>query len=441
MDALCIFRTHLMLNKQEFWALNWLRFFLSLYIVTFHTLNEPYGLVTTHPFVSSLLDLGNFATSIFFVLSGFLLTYVYVSLRGDRKIDKSSFLVARLSALYPIHLFTIILALPFFLAVIYRDGGIAVPLDVFWKHTRLLGNGETMLAVLMNLTLTHAWNPLYLLLNPPSWSLSALLFFYLLFPYLAPWLNKMRRPMVGLIVLGVLFFLPGAIAQLAGWTDIVTDGVLHRNPVVRLPLFLGGVLLCVMYARRAPVTNDKPGFISTAILISIVMITIAIAAYWQIINPEHRMHVIRNGLYYPAALAIVWIFANAGPSVSKWNLRWSARLGKASLSIFALHYPMFDIMRRGEKFLRAYIITRDEDKPLSLLLQVAKKLDENIIAYPIYFILVILAALALQENIVNPVQAFIKKRFALWKSERRQSQIMANTGDSVGSVDEQTKKM
>jgi peptidoglycan/LPS O-acetylase OafA/YrhL len=407
-----------MLNKQEFWALNWLRFFLSLYIVIFHTLTRPYGLLETHPLISSLLDLGNFATSIFFVLSGFLLTYVYVSLRAGKKIDKISFLVSRLSALYPIHIFAIVLALPFFLSLIYRDGGIIVPMDVFATHTRLLGKGEAVLAVLMNLTLTHAWNPFFLLLNPPSWSLSALLFFYLFFPFIAPWLNQIKKPIIGLFILGILFLLPGVSAQVAGMSDIVTDGVLHRNPVVRLPLFLGGILLCIIYARRSLKTSEKPEMVLTAGLFGIVIGTIIIAAYWQTKNPGYQLHSIRNGLYYPASLAVVWIFANASPTLSKLNQRWSARLGKASLSIFALHWPLFDILLRVEKVLHAYILTLDEGRSFSSLLQVAKGLNAMILLYPIYFAFIILAAVCFQEKFVNPIQIFIKSRHAVWKVGR-----------------------
>jgi len=402
-----------MLKKQEFWALNWLRFFLSIYLVLFHTLNGPYFLVETHPLISTLLDLGNFATSIFFVLSGFLLSYVYVALRNGKKIDTGSFLVARLSALYPIHLLTIALALPLFLMLSYRHGGVGVPVDVFIKGTRFLAGGEATIALLMNLTLTHAWNPFYLILNPPSWSLSALLFFYILFPSIAPWLNKVRRPVSGLVVLGILFTLPGAFAQIAGLSDLVTDGVLHRNPIVRLPLFLAGILLCVIYARRNSAGKTVPGIALHVGLIALVFATIAAATYWQMTSPEQRLYLIRNGLYYPAALAIVWVCANAGPTMSKWNQQWSARLGKASLSIFALHYPLFDIFIRGEKLLRAYISTVGENNQFTLMLQVAKNLDASLMLYPLYFVLVVFASVALQESIVNKIQVSIKKRYAL----------------------------
>lgn len=421
----------MIVKRQEFWALNWLRFFLALYIVLFHTLNGPYELNKTHPVISALLSLGNFATSIFFVLSGFLLTYVYVTLRGGQKIDRRSFLVSRLSALYPIHLFTLVLALPLFFAALRRHGGVVVPLDVSWAATRLLGNGEATLGILMNLTLTQAWNPLYMLLNVPAWSLSTLLFFYLLFPYTAPALNRMRNPVAGLIGFGVLFLLPGAYAEMAGLTDLVTDGILHRNPIVRLPLFLAGVLLCVIYARRVLGNDDKPGMMEAVWAGGVITLTIAFATYWPLEHPGRITPLIRNGLYFPAALAVVWILARLRPAASGWNQRWSARLGKVSLSIFALHYPLFDLVYRGEKIVRAYIRTFGEHKSLSELLQTARTLDENISFYPVYLVLVIVASIAMQERIVNPVQASIKRRYFAWQTGRTRVQQVAEPNSII----------
>lgn len=406
-----------MLNKQEFWALNWLRFFLSIYIVLYHTLNAAYEMEITHPVISAFLSLGNFATTIFFVLSGFLLTYVYVVLRHGGNIDTRSFLVSRLATLYPIHLFTIALALPVFYVVIHRHGGIEVPLDVYGAGSRVLGSSETILAALMNVTLIQAWNPLYLILNPPSWSLSTLLFFYIFFPYIAPRLYRSRRPVTALVLFGILFLLPGAYAQWAGLDDLITMGVLHRNPIIRLPLFLGGILLCVLYARRIATKDEHLGFAAIACICIVVMITVGIAAYCKIAYPKNPLFIVRNGLYYPAALMIVWLCAHAGPVASKWNQRWSSRLGKVSLSIFALHFPLFDIFRRAEKLVRAYLDTYGQHKSLSSLIDMTTTMEGSLALYPVYFFFVVVAAIAMQEKIVNPTQVIIKKHYATWKTQ------------------------
>lgn len=409
-----------MLKKQEFWALNWLRFFLAEYLVLFHTLNEPYAVAKTYPVLSALLDLGNFATSVFFVLSGFLLAYVYIAMRDGQSIDKGAFLAARFSALYPVHIFTLILVLPVLFVSSYPHGGIQVPLEVFGGKFRVLGVSETILVFLAHLTMTHAWNPLYLLLNPPSWSLSTLMFFYILFPYFGPWLNKVRSPAIWLVLLGILFSLPGAYAQMAGLTDIVTTGILHRNPVVRLPLFLSGILLCVMYARRSLAGKFKLDVYTFGGLSAVVIIVIAFAAYCQFQYPENHFHLVKNGLYYPAALATVWICANAGPAVSTWSKYWSTRLGRAALSIFVLHFPLYQLFYRGERYVRACLEVIDERGPVSSIVHVAKTLPPSLLLYPVYFFLVIYLAVALQEKLVNPIQMLIKRNFGQWRARRAQ---------------------
>lgn len=406
-----------MLKRQEFWALNWLRFALSIYLVLFHTFNVQYGIVVFDPVISALLDLGNFATSIFFVASGFLLTYVYVVLRNSRPIDNGSFLVSRIAAVYPLHVLTMILALPIFLLVTFRHGGVAVAAQAISEQTRLLGTGETVIAFLTSLSLTHAWNPLYLILNPPSWSLSCLLFFYILFPYIAPRLNRLRNPLVGLIITGILFLIPGLFSQLMGLNGIVVDGILHRNPVIRLPLFVAGIFLCSIYARQAYRKDGDLGP-SSCILLALTAITVAIAAYFQLQNAGHRLHVVQNGLYFPAAVAIVWMCANTGPTVSEWNSRWSTRLGKASLSIFALHLPMYEIFNRCERLIFAFMNSMGEDQSISSLLKYSKDFVPSPNFYPIYLILVILASIALQERIVIPLQFLIKQRYSLWKTQK-----------------------
>lgn len=79
------------MKQKDFWALDWLRFLLALYLVLYHTLKGHYGPIAD-TWIEALLELGNMATSVFFVLSGFLLTHVYVILRDGREVTNEIFL-------------------------------------------------------------------------------------------------------------------------------------------------------------------------------------------------------------------------------------------------------------------------------------------------------------------------------------------------------------
>src|SRR5581483_7967246 len=57
-------------------GLDAMRFVLAVYLMVFHTISA-YPQANRHPLIW-LADLGGFSTSSFFILSGFILTYVYV---------------------------------------------------------------------------------------------------------------------------------------------------------------------------------------------------------------------------------------------------------------------------------------------------------------------------------------------------------------------------
>lgn len=405
-----------MKERKNFHWLNWLRFGLAIYIVLFHTLKEFYPFVRDDVFLYSLLNLGNLATTIFFVLSGFLLTYVYISSANNSNLDRKKFWIARFSSLYPLHFLTMLFSIPAFLFMLYIHNGVSVPIQPLGGGVRALATWEIWLALIMNVTLTQAWNPLYLLLNGPSWSLSALFFFYAVFPFAASWLNKARRPGIALVLLGLLFLAPGFIAQFLLQSSMITDGLLHRNPLIRLPLFLAGIALAVIYARLSDSAGRVDSPMSRPIAISIVIVTLIGAAFFQYAYPETKLYILRNGLYYPAAIAIVWLCATQRASATEWNRKWSSRMGKTSLPVFLLHSPLYDIFERVERFSRAFGMSETEDFNLHALVLVARSLDHKLVLFPLYLFLVIYLADLCQVRFVEPLQSYLRGK--LYRPDR-----------------------
>src|SRR5271166_351220 len=138
---------------------------------------------------------GGYATSTFFILSGFILSHVYVGSSNAEglKVPVSRFFINRLSNLYPIHIITMLLTIalmflsprPYDVALSGLDS--APPIMHTMSAAEVAANG------VMQILLLQAWNPLYQAFNYPAWSSSTLLFFYLCFPLLAPRLLSMRR--------------------------------------------------------------------------------------------------------------------------------------------------------------------------------------------------------------------------------------------------------
>lgn len=71
------------IKNEHFTTLEWFRFILSLYIVIFHTFNYS----TAPTWIREVFETGFFATSSFFVLSGFILAHVYLRNKGTPNVS------------------------------------------------------------------------------------------------------------------------------------------------------------------------------------------------------------------------------------------------------------------------------------------------------------------------------------------------------------------
>lgn len=393
-------------RKKNFATLNWLRFLAALYIVLFHTLKIYPTLQGT--WLKATLSLGNMATSVFFVLSGFLLTYAYVVQKNGRKVERRNFMLARFSTLYPLHIAGLLLSLlPIGLAFATK-GGVTVPTELSGAGERILSHGEFLAGLLMNVLLLNAWNPFYMSFNYPSWSLSALGCYYLLFPAIAPKIYRMKDPIVGLVVLGILFAIPGAVADYLGRTDIFTDGLLHRNPIVRFPLFLAGMVLCVHYARTGETQSTRPILALGAVVLATTVFGIYLHYH------EHHLHLIRNGMYYPASLAVIWLCVCAKPSENPRFRYWGDRLGAASLPLFLLHGPLFQIFMTVEKIIMGAVYS--PTWRVSSIIAAGRDVEPSVLFYWLYLGGLLLLCVYVQERLVAPLQVWIRNRYGAAKA-------------------------
>ncbi|MBB3223183.1 acyltransferase family protein [Pseudoduganella umbonata] len=389
-------------KDKGFWALNWLRFILAIYLVMFHTLLVNYPTIRDGWFAASL-SLGNMATSIFFVLSGFLLMHAYVVMKNGRELNTRNFLVARFSTLYPLHVAGLLLAVIPVCVTMFARGGITVGMDSLAQMTRVLEPWEVALALLMCLTLLNAWNPFYMVFNGPSWSLSALGFYYVLFPLMALKIYRMKSPRTAIVLLALLFLLPGALADLLHRTDVFTEGLLHRNPVIRLPLFVAGMVLCVIFARSKHFGTPMQWFTSGSLIVATVALGMIA------VHQELRLHIFRNGLFYPASLALIWICACAKP-IGQGRLRyWGDRLGAASLPLFLLHIPLFAMFRKAEQFIAVWPSTSGG---FTTVLAAARQAGQSLVFYPLFLVLLVAVCVLVQERFVTRMQKAIRNRFA-----------------------------
>ena len=109
--------------RSQLRSLTGLRFIAALQVLVFHCTSwESWG---TPPFVRSIAGAGYVAVSLFFVLSGFILTYAHAG-KGARPLDRKQFYLNRFARIYPAYAFALGLVGPFFFSHTLRVDGVVV---------------------------------------------------------------------------------------------------------------------------------------------------------------------------------------------------------------------------------------------------------------------------------------------------------------------------
>jgi hypothetical protein len=216
-------------------ALTSLRFFAALWVLVFHLrihLGAPL------PFaLERLVQAGPLAMTFFFVLSGFIL--VVASQGAEPWVDYRAYAWRRLARIYPVYLAYLLL---------------------FWLGIGFAGDlgGRPLRAGVMlgfaDLTLTGAWFPQLFLGGfgrDGTWSLSAEVFFYALFPLILfharGWSDVALRRAVGWsVVMASLAPILGHYLPPAG---AVAETVYYSLPIFRLPEFCAGVFYAIWVLR------------------------------------------------------------------------------------------------------------------------------------------------------------------------------------------------
>lgn len=272
------------------------------------------------------------AVSLFFVLSGFILAHTYGQRFIDHQVTYAKYIVARLARIYPVFLFTLILALPVFIVNNRHDFEGSTMFHMFQKVLLL----QTWIPIPSDVT--HRW-------NAPSWSLSTELFFYLVFPLLVAKtfpLSKHRSTwaLAGILmaVTGVSFlydfYFINAIPPTspAGLTLI---NFIAANPLVRVLEFIAGVLLYNLYRHYSEQANFGSRMVWNSILI-------ALTAIYAWVNVTGTSVVIGQGI-----CTIYFSFLILGLSLDKfsWNSLLKDKLivllGESSYSLYLIHMPIF----------------------------------------------------------------------------------------------------
>ena len=325
-------------------ALTGLRFFAALIVAVSHFPQ----VIPIDGLQVALERQGAAGVTIFFVLSGFVLTYNYADTFGASTTGALTFLRARIARIWPINVVALV---------------VVTPLVIWWATAPSPASWVVNLLMLQALIPSKGMNTW----NIPAWSVSCELIFYCAFPFFVCWvLGRVRRASrllqlaVGLFAVQVLCFVVVAVAadrRLGQSGKSAEDITLMLERMKFFPglrmweFFLG----CVMGLAFLRARSGGDGWwrvlgsrrVRDAMLAAGALGAVALLVLPSAVDlPERGLlaHLTTAGLYVvytPLAVLLVtaigWGPTAVNPLLER---RWALRLGEASYSFYMLQWSV-----------------------------------------------------------------------------------------------------
>jgi peptidoglycan/LPS O-acetylase OafA/YrhL len=322
------------------------------------------------------VDNGYTSVSFFLLLSGFVLAYNYSDRAQTGQLRARDFWVARVSRLYPVYLFALLISL----GMLVEE----------W-HAR--SHAQFAWGLVLTPLLLQGWSPsLSTFWNTPAWTMCTEAFFYLIFPLVILW----RRPkrigaLCGLLLalwcLGMV--LPSLYLGLHPDGDLhpgrYTDGFWMRalkfSPPPHIPSFLFGIVL-------ADLDSLIPRAARKRLLFGLLgMAGIYAMLYYGDFFPYPMMH---DGLMMPLFALAVLGLAGHNLIARFFGFFPFVAVGQASYCLYILHFNLWNLIHKSGFLGKTGLIRFDPWLSYTLL---------------------VLAAVAAMKWIERPAQRWIKARF------------------------------
>jgi peptidoglycan/LPS O-acetylase OafA/YrhL len=294
-------------------ALTGVRFVAAAMIVVHHS--RMFNI----PVPPILLD---HAVSIFFVLSGFILTWVHPQLHSSH--ERYVFVWDRLSRIWPAHVVTLIAT------VLLRK------LPITWAFP-------------LNFLLLHGWLPAgvsYFSYNAVSWSVSTELAFYLTFPF---WIRNWyatfwwKIPLSFGIVAATIFACD--LLRMGGFgydTTFTAHGLIYIGPLGRIFEFVVGIACCSIF--RWMLARGSVGIaLSTGLEVAAIIVLFhslsarTMGMFAGSVSEGWMTWLSHSSSVLGAALTILALAAGRGPFAALLCHPALVRLGDISFAIYMTH--------------------------------------------------------------------------------------------------------
>jgi peptidoglycan/LPS O-acetylase OafA/YrhL len=168
-------------NIKYFNGLNALRFWAAYFVVVHHAeqIRMKYGMFNLKEY--ALFNNGGIAVTFFFVLSGFLITYLLLQKQyHTNKINVKQFYIRRILRIWPLYFLLVFLGT---LLIPYLIQSISYPYEMTYGFKQVVGYYVFFMPFMVNIKFGHH-------LLEPLWSIGVEELFYLVWAPLFKWLKK-----------------------------------------------------------------------------------------------------------------------------------------------------------------------------------------------------------------------------------------------------------
>ena len=355
-------------NKNNFLdSITSLRGILALWVVMHHFNFCCF----THKFDFSIFEpitsKGYYAVDGFFILSGFIVSYVYMEkLSTFNLTSMAKFLILRLARIYPIHIVTI-------LAYVF----------IIYICKLPMAGDYSFINLIYNLLLINSWGVANdFSWNGPSWSLSAEWFLYLLFPFLAILFSRLKGlktniALILIILLAEYFIKKQDLSQI--------NFFVFRGIIRGIFQFLYGIFIFNVYSifPKKSIIYDCFSAFNFLLLLAVVYFSdqiLNVTAYYS--NQDMLIVFLMGQLIFSLSKCSGFMLNIFNSKVLQW-------LGLISYSMYMVHSPISQIME-------------------SLL--TLNNIRNNMFIMPVYVLLVLLVATLTYRFVEAPTRDYIKNK-------------------------------
>jgi len=272
-----------------------------------------------------LLPTGYFGVELFFVISGLIISYPFISahFRGERHPNVRSFYLRRVTRLEP----------PYFLVMIGCYLFLRLT-DYIPQATHTFSDTSISLETSLAASLVYMHTLLlgYPKLNPPAWSLEIEIQFYILAPIVLLTVLRLRR--LPVIMLGILTLTAGSI--FASHLLEIQFGPWHAGLLTKFfHLFLAGILVNLLMCGglvppRIPRAVWDTGFIGAVAILYVI--------------DKHEDSMLAAAAQVPCYVTL-FLSAFEGALFRRFlSLPWIFTIGGMCYTIYLIHLPILQIL-------------------------------------------------------------------------------------------------